>query len=68
MSKFHALLGKFLVDSLYKALIQPDVPVDNNSKIWKTEIHLKTKMFAWYLHRGIILIKDNLEIGSSSFR
>jgi hypothetical protein len=50
---------------MYKALIQPDVPVDNNSKIWKINIPLKTKVFAWYLCRGVILTKDNLlsEIG-----
>ena len=24
--------GKFSVDSMYKALIQPDIPVDNNKK------------------------------------
>jgi len=52
--------GKFSVNSMYKALIQPDVPVDNNKKIWKMKIPLKTKVFAWYLRRGVILTKDNL--------
>ena len=52
---------KFSVDYMYKAFIQPDVPVDNNNnKIWNMKIPLKTKVFAWYLRRGIILIKDNL--------
>ena len=50
--------GKFTVDSMYRALIQPDIPVDNNKKIWKMKIPLKTKVFAWYLRRGVILTKD----------
>ena len=28
--------------------------------IWKMKIPLKTKLFAWYLQRGVILTKDNL--------
>ena len=52
--------GKFSVDSMYNALIQPDVPVDNNKKIWSMKIPLKNKIFAWYLRRGVILTKDNL--------
>ena len=52
--------GKFSVDSMYKILIQPDIPVDNNKKLWKMKIPLKTKVFAWYLRRGVILTKDNL--------
>ena len=31
--------GKFSVDSMYNALIQPDVPVDNNKKIWSMRYH-----------------------------
>ena len=45
---------------MYKALIQPVEPVLNNKSIWKTKISLKTKIFAWYLRRGVILTKDNL--------
>ena len=52
--------GKFSVDSMYTALVQPDVPVNNNKKIWKMKIPLKNKVFAWYLRRGVILTKDNL--------
>jgi hypothetical protein len=44
--------GSFSVDSMYNALIQPELPVDNNSKIWKMKIPLRTKIFAWYLRRG----------------
>jgi hypothetical protein len=35
--------GTFSVDSLYKAIMQSDIPVDNNNKIWKMKIPLKTK-------------------------
>jgi hypothetical protein len=52
--------GQFSVEFMYRALIQSDVPVDNNKKIWKMKIPLKNKIFAWYLRRGVILTKDNL--------
>ena len=52
--------GKFSVDSMYKALIQSDMPVDNNKKLWKMKMPLKTKKIAWYARRGVILTKDNL--------
>jgi hypothetical protein len=52
--------GGFTVDSLYNAILQFDLPVDNNKKIWKMKIPLKTKNFAWYLRRGVILTEDNL--------
>jgi hypothetical protein len=52
--------GIFSVASMYNALIQPNITVDNNLKIWKMKIPLKTKVFAWYLRRGVILTKDNL--------
>jgi hypothetical protein len=52
--------GKFSVGSLYKAIIQSDIPVNCNKNIWKMKIPLKTKTFGWYLRRGVILTKDNL--------
>jgi hypothetical protein len=52
--------GKFSVCLLYNAIIQSDIPVGDNKKIWKMKIPLKTKIFGWYLRRGIILTKDNL--------
>lgn len=45
---------------MYEALIQPIEPIYNNKRIWKQMIPLKTKVFAWYLRRGVILTKDNL--------
>ena len=50
---------KFSVDSTYKALIQPEVPVDNKKK-WKMKIPLENKVFVWYLCRVVILTKYNL--------
>jgi hypothetical protein len=38
--------GKFSVDSMYKGLIQPDFLANNNKKIWKMEIPLKTKILS----------------------
>jgi hypothetical protein len=52
--------GKFSMNSMYKALIQRDIPVDNNSKMWKMKIPLKTKFFAWYLCQGVISPKKTM--------
>jgi hypothetical protein len=52
--------GKFSVVSLHKAIIQSDILVNSNKKIWKMKIPLTTKIFGWYLRRGVILTKDNL--------
>jgi hypothetical protein len=38
--------GKFFVSSLYNAIIQPGIPVDNNKKIWKMKIPLNTEIFS----------------------
>jgi hypothetical protein len=51
---------KFTVSSLYNAIVQPNIPVDKDKKIWKMKIPLKNKSFGWYLHRGVILTNDNL--------
>ena len=37
--------GKFSVDSMYRALVHSDIPVDNNKKIWRMKIPLKLKIF-----------------------
>jgi hypothetical protein len=41
-------------------LTQPLQPVANIKKFWLIKISLKTKIFAWYLHRGVIHTKDSL--------
>jgi hypothetical protein len=52
--------GLFSVQSFYRAMILPLQSVYSNKSIWKMKIPLKTKVFAWYLRRGVILTKDNL--------
>jgi hypothetical protein len=51
--------GKFTVSSLYNAIIQPEIPVDKNKKLWKMKMPLKIRIFGCYLHRGLTLTKDN---------
>jgi hypothetical protein len=50
----------FSLDSMYKSLIKLHALVDNNRNIWKMNIPLKVNVFVWYLHRGVILTKENL--------
>jgi len=51
--------GIFSVHSMYSALIC-NGHVRQNRTLWKTRIPLKIKIFMWYLHRGVVLTKDNL--------
>jgi hypothetical protein len=44
---------------MYNALIHLEVSVNNNKMIWKMKIPQKTKVFGWYLRRGLILTKNN---------
>jgi hypothetical protein len=52
--------GNSSVDFMYKALILPEIPVGSNKMIWMLKIPLKTKLFGWYLRRGVILTKDDV--------
>jgi hypothetical protein len=52
--------NQHVVGWLEGACIYSNLSVDNNNKIWKMKILLKTKVFAWYLRRGVILTKVNL--------
>ena len=36
------------MDSMYKALVHPEIPIDNNYKIWQMKIPLKINVLAWY--------------------
>jgi hypothetical protein len=51
--------GIFLVKSMYLALIS-DNRVRPDLTIWKLMVPLKIKIFLWYLKRGVVLTKDNL--------
>ncbi|WVZ83658.1 hypothetical protein U9M48_030784, partial [Paspalum notatum var. saurae] len=50
--------GVFTVRSMYKHLVNNGIKV--SQEIWKTKIPLKTKIFMWYIKRGVLLTKDNL--------
>ena len=50
--------GVFTVKSMYNYLINSGIKV--SQEIWKTKIPLKTKIFMWYVKRGVLLTKDNL--------
>jgi len=50
--------GVFTVRSMYKHLINNGIIV--SQEIWKTKIPLKTKIFMWYVKRGVLLTKDNI--------
>jgi hypothetical protein len=45
---------------MYKALIQTEIPVHNNKKIWMMKKPVKTKKIGWHLHPRVILMKDTL--------
>ncbi|KAE8786750.1 hypothetical protein D1007_39331 [Hordeum vulgare] len=51
--------GRFLVKSMYAHLINIG-PVPTSSHIWKIKVPLKIKIFMWFVHKGVILTKDNL--------
>jgi hypothetical protein len=46
-----------LVDFLYKAILQSDIPVDNNKKIWKMKIPLRIKKIDGVFVVGLSLPK-----------
>ena len=48
--------GQFSVKSHYLAMIH------NDKCLWKLKAPSKIKVFLWYLHRGVVLTKDNLVI------
>ena len=45
--------GIFFVDSMYRALVQPEIQVDNNYKIWKMRIPLKIKVFLYGIFKKV---------------
>jgi hypothetical protein len=47
---------------MYNALIQTELPIDkfSNNRLWKLKLPLRIKVFGWYLHKGVVLTKDNL--------
>ncbi|KAI4984547.1 hypothetical protein ZWY2020_017177 [Hordeum vulgare] len=51
--------GSFTVKSMYTNLINAGI-LPTSPHIWKIKIPLKIKIFMWFVHKGVILTKDNL--------
>ena len=52
--------GQFTVRSMYLHLANHNFPF-RHKFIWKLKIPLKIKIFLWYLQKGVLLTKDNLQ-------
>ena len=50
--------GSYSVSSMYKFLT--NTGTNFPQQIWRVKVPLKTKVFIWFLKRGVILTKDNL--------
>ncbi|KAI4964718.1 hypothetical protein ZWY2020_059775 [Hordeum vulgare] len=44
---------------MYSDLID-SVPIPKSKHIWKVRVPLRIKVFLWFVHKGVILTKDNL--------
>ena len=51
--------GRFTVKSFYMDLINSG-PLSRSVHIWKVKIPLRIKIFMWFVHKQVILTKDNL--------
>jgi hypothetical protein len=51
--------GSFTVKSMYLDLLN-DHTMYLKKYIWKIKVPLKIRIFMWFLHKGVILTKDNL--------
>jgi hypothetical protein len=51
--------GVFTVKSMYLDLLDDHTPY-LKKYIWKIKVPLKIRIFMWFLHKGVILTKDNL--------
>ena len=50
--------GVFSVKSMYMDLINTGT-IPRTVHIWKVKVALKIKVFMWFVHKGVILTKDN---------
>ena len=51
--------GEFLVKSMYLDIINASV-IPSSKHVWKVKEPLKIKVFMWFVHKQVILTKDNL--------
>jgi hypothetical protein len=57
--KWNLTSGIFTVKSMYIDLLNDDT-VYLKRNIWKMKVPLKIRIFMWFLHKKVILTKDNL--------
>ena len=50
--------GHFTVKSMYDVINSSVIP--NSKHVWKVKVPLKIKVFMWFVHKQVILTKDNL--------
>jgi hypothetical protein len=51
--------GEFSVKSMYLDIINTG-PISRSKHVWKVKVPLKIKVFMWFVHKQVILTKDNL--------
>ena len=51
--------GEFTIKSMYLDVINSS-PIPSSKYVWKVNIPLKIKVFMWFVHKQVILTKDNL--------
>ena len=51
--------GSFSVKSMYMDVIDTG-PIPRSLHVWKVEVLLRIKIFMWFVHKEVILMKDNL--------
>ena len=51
--------GVFTVKSIYVDLINSG-PIPRSVHIWKVKVPLHIKIFMWFVHKQVMLTKDNL--------
>lgn len=50
--------GEFSVKSMYLDIINTG-PISCSKHIWKVKVPLKIKVFMWFVHKQVILTKEN---------
>ena len=51
--------GEFMEKSMYIDVINSSV-IPSSKHVWKVKVPLKIKVFMWFVHKQVILTKDNL--------
>ena len=51
--------GEFTVKSMYLDVINSS-SIPNSKNVWHVKVPLRVKVFMWFVHKQVILTKDNL--------